>query len=457
MSGRSINPAILKPRLGFAVFALILLLCGLVMAFSASAITSISAGNDSTSYLFSQGKMALLGLALAYAIYRVIPFELWKHDKAVWVIWFACIALILATALFGVSHGGAKRWINLPLIGEIQPGEFIKVGLALVACKNIDDYDQGMMNHRMLFFRLAFLIALPIGAIYLTQSDLGTSIICFVCLIAALYFTNKPLAVIGAIIAVVGFFALINATGDGYRGERMVYLDPWNDGENGFGAGYQTIHSLYALADGGLFGVGLGNSREKFLYLPANNTDYVFAVVCEELGVIGGVAIALCFLALFYFGLKISQNCVGSFSKGLSGCLTTMLVFQAFLNIGCAISLLPMTGKPLPFFSVGGSSMLATMIILGFVLACSRASEFESPEAEYTRRRENLRVTTHAPREERSVPRGWQNASRSWQDMPWEGRGVSQSGQRVSQGWQNVSRGAQQWQCVRSVPQEERR
>ena len=186
----------------------------------------------------------------------------------------------------------------------------------------------------------------------------------------------------------------MNAFGDGYRGERMVYLHPWDDGENGFGAGYQTIHSLYALADGGLFGVGLGNSREKFLYLPANNTDYVFAVVCEELGVVGGMLIILCFLALLYFGLKISHQCGSSFSRGLSGSLITMLVFQAYLNIGCAISILPMTGKPLPFFSVGGSSMLATMIILGFVLACSRASEDETPEAEYARRRESLRVTT---------------------------------------------------------------
>ena len=393
MAMSSVNPSILKPRLGFLVFALILLLCGLIMAFSASTITSISAGNSSTSYLFSQGKMAFLGLILAFVIYRFIPLDFWKTN-VIWIVWGVCIALIAATALFGVSHGGAKRWIVLPLLGELQPGEFIKIGLALVACKNIDDFDQGNMGPKELFIRLVVLVAAPIGAIYITQSDLGTSIICFVCLIAALYFTDKPAPVFLIIIAALVGFALMNAFGDGYRGERMVYLHPWDDGENGFGAGYQTIHSLYALADGGLFGVGLGNSREKFLYLPANNTDYVFAVVCEELGVVGGMFIILCFLALLYFGLKISHQCGSSFSRGLSGSLITMLVFQAYLNIGCAISILPMTGKPLPFFSVGGSSMLATMIILGFVLACSRASEDETPEAEYARRRESLRVTT---------------------------------------------------------------
>ena len=393
MAMSSVNPSILKPRLGFLVFALILLLCGLIMAFSASTITSISVGNASTSYLFSQGKMAFLGVILAFVIYRFISLDFWKTN-VIWIVWGVCIALIAATALFGVSHGGAKRWIVLPLLGELQPGEFIKIGLALVACKNIDDFDQGNMGPKELFIRLVVLVAAPIGAIYITQSDLGTSIICFVCLIAALYFTDKPAPVFLIIIAALVGFALMNAFGDGYRGERMVYLHPWDDGENGFGAGYQTIHSLYALADGGLFGVGLGNSREKFLYLPANNTDYVFAVVCEELGVVGGMFIILCFLALLYFGLKISHQCGSSFSRGLSGSLITMLVFQAYLNIGCAISILPMTGKPLPFFSVGGSSMLATMIILGFVLACSRASEDETPEAEYARRRESLRVTT---------------------------------------------------------------
>ena len=395
MASNSVHPSILKPRLGFAVFAAILLLCGLVMAFSASTITSISAGLSSASYLFSQGKMAALGLAIAFVLYRFVPLDFWKGN-AVWVIWFVCIALIVATALFGVSHGGAKRWINLPVLGELQPGEFIKIGLALTACKCIDDYDRANISLKNFALRIAFLVLLPMGAIYATQSDLGTTIIIGVCLIAALYFTDKPAIVIVSIIGLFVIFAIMNATGDGYRGERMVYLDPWNDGKNGFGSGYQTIHSLYALADGGLFGVGLGNSREKFLYLPANNTDYVFAVVCEELGVVGGMAIILCFLALFYFGLKISQRCANPFSRGLSGCLTTMLVFQAYLNIGCAISLLPMTGKPLPFFSVGGSSMLATMIILGFVMACSRASEQESPEAEYARRRESLRVTTRA-------------------------------------------------------------
>ena len=237
MAMSSVNPSILKPRLGFLVFALILLLCGLIMAFSASTITSISAGNASTSYLFSQGKMAFLGLILAFVIYRFIPLDFWKTN-VIWIVWGVCIALIAATALFGVSHGGAKRWIVLPLLGELQPGEFIKIGLALVACKNIDEFDQGGMSPGELFVRLVVLVAAPIGAIYITQSDLGTSIICFVCLIAALYFTDKPAPVFLIIIAALVGFALMNAFGDGYRGERMVYLHPWDDGENGFGAGY---------------------------------------------------------------------------------------------------------------------------------------------------------------------------------------------------------------------------
>lgn len=392
MAKGSKSNSLLKVRAGFFVVALILLLTGLVMAYSASTITSISAGNSSDSYLFSQGAFALVGLVIAAGII-IFPLDIWKGIGA-WVAWGICIALILYTAVSGVSHGGATRWVVV-LGRELQPSEFAKIGLAIMVCKLISDYDSGRLTPQQLFLRMILLVGLPIGAIYVTQSDLGTAVICVVCLCAALYFTDKPLIILVILVAVGVIAVYVNATGDGYRSERMIYLDPWNDGKNGFGAGYQTIHSLYALADGGLFGVGLGNSREKFLYLPANNTDYVFAVVCEELGAVGAVAICLGFFALLYFGLKISQNCRTSFTRGLSACLTSMLVFQAFLNIGCAISLFPMTGKPLPFFSVGGSSMLATMIILGFILACSRAAAQESPEAEYTRRREELRVTTH--------------------------------------------------------------
>lgn len=393
MAQESEKTSFLKPRLGFGVVALMLLLAGLVMAYSASAITSISAGAANYSYLVSQGEFAVAGLVLAVIVYRFIPFEFWKGQGA-WLAWGVCVVLIVLTAAMGVSHGGATRWI---VLGgrELQPSEFAKIGLAIMTCKLINDYDTGLISGKDLFIRMIILIGLPVGAIYVTQSDLGTAIICVVCLAAALYFTDKPIVILVTMVALGVLFVVLNASGDGYRSERMVYLDPWNDGKNGFGAGYQTIHSLFALADGGLFGVGLGNSREKFLYLPANNTDYVFAVVCEELGVFGALFIIALFAALFYFGLKIVQTCSTSFTRALSAGLTTMLVFQAFLNIGCAISLFPMTGKPLPFFSVGGSSMLGTMIILGFVMACSRQAELESPEAEYARRRENLRVTTH--------------------------------------------------------------
>ncbi len=415
-SGKNISRDILKPRLGFAVAALILLLCGLVMAYSASAITSISAGNSNVSYLISQGQFALIGLVMAILIYRFIPFDFWRSHGA-WFAWTLCLILIAMTAAVGVSHGGATRWVVVAG-RELQPSEFAKIGLAIMTCKLISDYDTGRISGKDLFIRLIVLVAAPIGAIYVTQSDLGTAVICVVCLAAALFFTDKPISILITLGILGIIFVVINATSSGYRSERMIYLDPWNDGKDGFGAGYQTIHSLYALADGGLFGVGLGNSREKFLYLPANNTDYVFAVVCEELGVVGALFIILCFFVLFYFGLRISQSCSSSFTKALSASLTTMLVFQAFLNIGCAISLFPMTGKPLPFFSVGGSSMLATMIILGFVLACSRATEDETPEAVFARRREDLRVTTRA--------NGFSESASATRQRGFHGEGVEQ-------------------------------
>ena len=400
---------ILLPRLCFAVTAFALLLFGLVMAYSASAITSISMGVDAHSYLQSQAMYAALGGAVALVVYKVVPFDAWKSNLT-WLVWGGCIVLIIATVVMGTSHGGATRW--LIIAGrELQPSEFAKIGFALISCKLVFDLDNGYIGLST-FAKLGFFaVIVPLGCIYVFQSDLGTSMICALCIVAVLYYSDKPLWIIIAIV-IAGIVVVALACTVGYRSERFVYLDPWNDGENGFGAGYQTIHSLFALADGGMFGVGLGNSREKFLYLPANNTDYVFAVVCEELGVVGAMVVIVLFALLLYFGLRISASCPSSFGATLSAALSTMLVAQAFLNIGCAISLFPMTGKPLPFFSVGGSSMISTMIIIGFILAASRDAANESPEAKYAARRADLRVTTRVDRPQ-SSGRGGYDRSRA--------------------------------------------
>ena len=181
-----------------------------------------------------------------------------------------------------------------------------------------------------------------------------------------------------------------------------MFLDPWNDGEGGYGTGYNIIRSYYALSEGGLFGVGLGNSHEKFQYLFASESDFIFAVIGEELGLVGAMAVVLLFFGVLFAGLSIAERSDDEIGTMVAGGCTVMLVFQAFLNIACVIGVFPTTGKPLPFISAGGSSMLASFILLGLILSVSRP---ERGPSVYEQRRADLRlVRQERPEEGRSRP-----------------------------------------------------
>ena len=185
-------------------------------------------------------------------------------------------------------------------------------------------------------------------------------------------------------------FGLIAVFGTGYRSDRMLFLNPWDDGEDGYGNGFQLIHSFYAFAEGGLFGVGLGNSREKFLYLPEAETDFIFAVVGEELGLVGAMVVVALFLGILWSSLRIARLAPDMFGLMVAGGCGIMLTAQAFLNIGCVVGLLPTTGKPLPFLSSGGSSLIATFILIGLILSVARGADLQP--SVYEQRRADLRI-----------------------------------------------------------------
>lgn len=170
----------------------------------------------------------------------------------------------------------------------------------------------------------------------------------------------------------------------------MIFLDPYNDGAEGYGAGYQLIRSYYAFAEGGFFGVGLGNSYEKYQYLPEAETDFIFSIIGEELGMFGCLIVVLLFAALIVSGLLMVARSSSRFSASVSGAFVIMIGFQAFLNIFCVIGFAPTTGKPLPFISAGGSSVIATLIMVGFILA---GSENDALPDKYERRRQNFKVS----------------------------------------------------------------
>lgn len=174
----------------------------------------------------------------------------------------------------------------------------------------------------------------------------------------------------------------------------MVFLNPYNDGAEGYGDGYQLIRSYYAFAEGGFFGVGLGNSYEKYQYLPEAETDFIFAIIGEELGFCGCLLVLVLFSALIFSGLMMAARSNSRFAASISAAFVIMIGFQALLNILCVIGFAPTTGKPLPFISAGGSSVMATLVMVGFVLA---GSEQAALPDKYEKRRESFKV---------SVPRG---------------------------------------------------
>lgn len=375
------------PRVLLLLCVLGLVLIGLVMVYSASLVKSLTEGGTGAGFFTDQLKYAVAGVVLALLLWKLVPYQVWM-SPAVWVVWGVAVALVLAVAVTGTVHNGAKRWLYIGSFG-LQPSEFCKIAFLLVAVRIFMDYKAGTVELRAALIQAFLLIIVPVAIMYRTQSDLGTTVICAIGIVAVLWMGGVPKRVLLAV-GVVGLVAVAYAVfGTDYRAGRMVFLDPWNDGKDGYGTGYNIIRSYYALSEGGLFGVGLGNSHEKFQYLFASESDFIFAVIGEELGLLGAMLVVGLFFGVLYAGVSIAERVGDDVGTMIAGGCTVMLVFQAFLNIACVIGVFPTTGKPLPFISAGGSSMVASFILLGLILSVSNAAPAPSI---YEQRRADLRL-----------------------------------------------------------------
>ena len=386
-------PSIMGPRLVMLLCVLALVLLGFVMIYSASSIKAIAAQTDAMSYMLDQVRFAVIGGLAAFVLWKLIPYRFWT-GPAVWVIWGIAMILLLLTAAVGIAENGAQRWLVLGPI-SLQPSEFVKIAIVLVAARLFSDLRAGAVDARAFIVELLIFIIIPTGFLFATQSDLGTTAIIALGVIGVMWMGEVPFRTILAVIMAMVLFAVFATLFSSYRSDRFLYLNPWDDGENGYGNGYQIIHSYYAFAEGGVFGAGLGNSREKYLYLPESETDFIFAIIGEELGLIGALAVIIAFLVLVWAGMRIARSAYDDFGAMVAGSLTIMLVFQAFLNIGCAIGVFPTTGKPLPFISSGGSSLIASFMMVGLILAVSEGADGKK---EYERRRDELEIVRKARR-----------------------------------------------------------
>jgi cell division protein FtsW len=375
-------------RIFLLLCTLALVLIGLVMVYSSSSIKAIDAGDSASTYVVKQLVWVGIGAVLAFVLWKFIPLRVWR-GPALWVAYGIAVAMLTACAIIGTDINGGKRW--LPLFGSfgIQPAEFAKVVFILMAARIITDLREGLMSGRALVVQTA-LILLPLFIfVYRAESDLGSTLICVFAILAVMWFGEVNLRWILLIVGAGIVFIILAIKFSGYRSNRLLFLDPWSDGADGYDKGYQIIRSYYAIADGGLFGVGLGNSHEKYLYLFSSESDFIFSIIAEECGLIGACVVIALFAAFYHFGLRIAQASTSQFGILVAAGFCVAIVFQAFVNIGSAVGALPTTGKPLPFISSGGSSMLATFIMLGLILRVSNETE---SDAIYQERRRNLRV-----------------------------------------------------------------
>jgi cell division protein FtsW len=373
------------PRLGLIMAVAVLTVMGIVMVYSSSTIEAISNDASPTSYMVSQALYAAVSVAACIFVARVIPYYYWM-SRLLDVAFLVSLGLLVLTAAIGTIGLGAQRWLTLGPV-SFQPSELSKVVFVLAMSRIMYQMRTQNMDANALGLQIGIYIIVPLVLIYTTQSDLGTTLICTVGILAVAWLADMPLRPFVIAIVVLLALGVIAVFGVGYRSDRLIFLDPESDY---YGTGYQLSRSFYAFGEGSLFGVGLGNSTEKYLYLPEAETDFIFAIIGEELGLVGALFVIAMFLVILYCGMQIARKAPDMFGSMIAGGCTVMLVFQALLNICCVVGLLPTTGKPLPFLSSGGSALLGAFLLVGVILSVSFASGADS--GVYRKRREEFTV-----------------------------------------------------------------
>ncbi len=350
------------------ITVLILLAIGVAMVFSASSISSFMKYDDRYHYLKSQGIFAIIGIFAMLFLSRV-DYRLFGKFAMPLVL----VSLVLLVAIFipGLGHGakGAVRWLK---IGPwtVQPSEFAKFALIIFMARSITNKKEKIRSFKDGVLPYIILMAIYFVLIILEPNlSMAGSIVMITFAILFAAGTKIMHLAIWAIPLVPGVGYIVLSKG--YMLKRVTaFMDPWADPLN---KGYQAIQSLYALGSGGIFGLGLGNSRQKFFYIPEPQNDFIFSIIGEELGFIGTATIVILFLLLIWRGLRIALLCPDNYGCLLATGITCMVGIQSMLNIAVATVSIPTTGISLPFISSGGSSLLFMMANMGILLNISKS------------------------------------------------------------------------------------
>jgi cell division protein FtsW len=357
-----------------------LVCASLVMVYSSSAVLGLEQYKDRpTFFLFKQATFALLGFALMQVLMRV-DYRRYRQPGLIWAV-LGLTGFALVVVLFGPRINGARRWFNVAGVG-VQPSEFAKIAVIFFVAAVLERRMDRIDDLRYSLLPVGVVLGCVVALIML-QPDLGTAL-SIILIVATMVFAAgiNYRYIVGLMLVALPAAYIVLMSAD-YRRRRIeVFLDPWKDP---LGDGFQVIQSLIAVGTGGVFGRGLMAGVQKLYYLPYPHTDFIYAVIGEELGLIGTTVILACFCVIAWRGLRTAMRAPERFGAFLALGLTAMVVVQAFFNISVVLGLLPTKGIPLPFVSFGGSSLLMSMLGMGILLNVSQhASSSHIVTTEFT-------------------------------------------------------------------------
>ena len=362
-----------KLDIGFLSLVLLLLSIGLVMLFSASYAYSYARFDNSYHFIIRQALFAVVGVIIMMALSRIDCHVYRKMSGIVYIVAIALLVLVLALPpmVEGMEH---KRWLVIgPL--TLQPSEIAKFAIILLFSHLIAKYYKLMSKFKFVVV-LLLLLALVCG-LEVVETHLSATVL--ILFIGVILMIVGGLAVkyiflgFGAAITAVALFVITGLV-DNASSRFTYWLDPWSDAA---GKGYQTIQSLLAIGSGELLGRGIGQSRQKYSWLPEPHNDFIFSIVCEELGLIGAMIIVLLFCFLVWRGFSVAMHSPDKFSSLMAVGLTFQVALQAALNIMVVTNTIPNTGISLPFFSYGGTALIILLAEMGIVLSISRSANLE--------------------------------------------------------------------------------
>lgn len=349
------------------ILTLMIVVIGLISVYSSSHVWALYKYDDSFYYIKRQAIFACIGIVAMFVTSKIDYHLYKKYDKQIVIFCFLLLILVLIPGL-GVVRGGSRSWFNFGVFA-LQPSELFKIGMIIFAAAFIE---KNYYQMKKLRYSLKLLCVMGLGfLLIMLQPDFGSGVVMACSIVVMIIVSPFPFRyfVFLGLLGIAGIVLMILSAP--YRMERILsFLDPFQDP---LGSGFQAIQALYAIGPGGLLGVGFNNSIQKHFYLPEPQTDFIFAIVAEEFGFLGGVFLIGLYLMLFKTILRVSQNIKDIFGSLLMIGIVSMIGIQTLINLGVVVGLFPVTGVTLPLMSYGGTSLTITLMSIGILINISKS------------------------------------------------------------------------------------